>query len=128
MKQNMLLIIARVLIPSVFIALGVERIAVHLGIIAGPEFTTGAIIFSVLELVLGLMIALGWKLRYAAGSLAVFIIIDAVASHPFWVAPPNEFHEQYLHFAKNLSSLGGLILLIWLDLCSVDMPKTNALE
>lgn len=120
MKQNILLIIARVLIPSVFIALGVERIAVHLGIIAGPD---GAIIFSVFELVLGLMIALGWKLRYAAGSLALFIIIDAVASHPFWVAPPSEFHEQYLHFSKNLSSLGGLILLIWLDLHSANLAR-----
>jgi putative oxidoreductase len=114
--DNYLLIAARVLVPSVFIALGVERLLIYSGLVPGPQFSAGAIAFSVFELVLGALIVLGWKLRFTAGLMAIFIVIDAFASHPFWTVSTAEAHDQYLHFAKNLSTLGGLVLLVWADL------------
>tara|TARA_R110000850_G_scaffold213546_3_gene339567 strand:- start:1069 stop:1452 length:384 start_codon:yes stop_codon:yes gene_type:complete len=123
MTTNFLILAARICIPSVFIALGIERIMVYLGIITGPEFSMGTIAFSAFELAVGLMVAFGWKLRFTAGLLAIFIILDAFISHPFWSVSSIEFHAQYLHFSKNLSAFGGLILLIWFDIYSLDKRK-----
>ncbi|HSD41557.1 MAG TPA: hypothetical protein VLD36_06790 [Burkholderiales bacterium] len=58
---------------------------------------------------------IGWKLRWVASLLAVFILVDAFTAHPFWTHPAAERHGQLLHFLKNLSTLGGLLLLVWME-------------
>jgi len=98
-----------VLIPSVFVGLGLERL------LAGAPVSIGSRVFSVFELIAGLLVMLGWKMRWVASVLALFIIIDAFLAHAFWSYPAAEQHGQLLHFLKNLSTLGGLILLGWLD-------------
>jgi putative oxidoreductase len=58
---------------------------------------------------------LGWQVRWVASLLALFILVDAFLAHAFWTYPAAEQHGQLLHFLKNLSTLGGLVLLAWLD-------------
>ena len=41
--------------------------------------------------------------------------MDAFTAHPFWTHPAAEQHSQLLHFLKNMSTLGGLLLLVWMD-------------
>jgi putative oxidoreductase len=110
-----MLIIARILIASVFVGLGLERLLIGTGVMAGGPVGSGAMAFSALELLAGLLIMLGWQVRWIASLLAVFILIDAVLAHAFWAYPASERHGQLLHFLKNLSTLGGLLLLAWLD-------------
>jgi putative oxidoreductase len=106
---------ARILIPSVFVGLGLERLLVGAGVLAGAPLSIGALAFGGVELVAGLLVMVGWKVRWVAGLLALFIVVDAVLSHAFWASPPAEQHGHLLHFLKNLSMLGGLVLLIWVD-------------
>jgi hypothetical protein len=56
-------------------------------------------------------------LRWIAGLLAVFVVVDAFA-HPFWAYAADERRGQLLHFLKNFATLGGLLALIWADLAT----------
>jgi putative oxidoreductase len=115
MNNRGLFIAARVLIPSVFVGLGLERLLVGAGVLAGAPVSAGAVVFSAFELIAGLLVMLGWKIRWVASLLALFILVDAFLAHVFWTYPAAEQHGQLLHFLKNLSTLGGLVLLASLD-------------
>ena len=115
MNRQGLFIAARILIPIVFVGLGLERLLIAAGVLAGPPVSAGAVAFSVFELVAGLLVMVGWKVRWVAGLLALFVIVDAFLAHAFWTYPAAERHGQLLHFLKNFSTLGGLLLLVWLD-------------
>lgn len=115
MIDRALFIAARILIPSVFVGLGLERLLIFGGVLAGPPVSAGAAAFSAFELVAGVLVMIGWRLRWVASLLAVFILVDAFTAHPFWTHPAAEQHGQLLHFLKNLSTLGGLLLLVWMD-------------
>ena len=114
MIDRPLLIAARVFIPSVFVGLGIERLLVFAGLAAGAPVSPGGAVLSAIELAAGLLIMLGWQLRWVAAGLALFVIVDAFLAHAFWTYPAGERHGQLLHFLKNLSTLGGLLLLVWL--------------
>jgi len=69
-----------------------------------------AAISIVIELGGAIAIALGWKTRWAAAVLALFMIVITPAFHKFWGIPPDEAAMQ-IHFMKNVSILGGFLLL-----------------
>jgi putative oxidoreductase len=103
---------ARALVPVVFVGLGLERLLVAAGLLSwGTPASTGALILSVLELCAGVAIWIGWRVRLIATCLALFIVVDAFMAHAFWAAAAGDEHTQFLHFLKNLSTLGGLLLL-----------------
>ena len=116
MNHRGLLLAARILIPIVFVGLGLVRLLVAGGLVAGPPVSAGAAVFSAFELAAGIAVMAGWKLRWIAGLLAVFIVVDAFLAHPFWAYAADERHGQLLHFLKNFATLGGLLALIWADL------------
>lgn len=107
--RDTLFVIARVLIASVFVGLGLERIVQMSG--GHMPFSIGAFGFSAFEAGAGIAIMMGWRVAIVAPLMAVFLLADALFSHPFWAAPATEFHGQWLHFLKNVSAIGGLFLL-----------------
>lgn len=113
MSHPFVLVLARVLLASVFIVLGGVRLlgAAGIGPLAGTALSNGALLFSAFELVVGLLIAFGWQVRWLALLMAAFLIADALLSHPFWRFSGAAQHAQLLHFFKNLSAVGGLVLL-----------------
>ena len=70
-----------------------------------------AAISIVIELGGAIAIALGWKTSWAAAVLALFMIVITPAFHKFWGIPPDEAAMQQIHFMKNVSILGGFLLL-----------------
>lgn len=115
MNGKALYLTARVLLASVFIGLGASRLLAAAGVLPLPAtaLSTGTLAFSAFELVIGLLIAVGWQVRWLAVLMAVFLGIDAVLAHPFWQHGGDEFHAQLLHFLKNVAAIGGLLLLAW---------------
>ena len=74
-----------------------------------PQVTAWvAVIF---ELVGGLMIIAGWKARWAAWALAVYVVIATAVAHRFWTVDSAQVFNQTSHFFKNISIIGGLVLL-----------------
>lgn len=100
--------LARVLLASMFVVMGAYRLwAAWRGV---P--TSGATLtFSTVELVLGLVLAAGWKLRAVASVAAVLMAVDAALSHRFWDLSGQAQAAQLLHFMKNVGLVGGLLLL-----------------
>ncbi|MGH9201911.1 MAG: DoxX family membrane protein [Vicinamibacterales bacterium] len=105
-------VMARVLLASVFVGLGIERL---LSVSHGGAISVGALAFGLLEFVAGLMLVFGWQTRWVALSLAVFLLVDALLSHSFWRFTGATRHDQLLHFLKNTSMLGGFALLAWVE-------------
>jgi putative oxidoreductase len=110
--HRLLALYARALVPVVFVGLGLERLLVAAGLLSwGAPTSSGALAFSLFELAAGISIWMGWKVRLVATCLALFIVVDAFVAHAFWAAAAGDEHSQFLHFLKNLSTLGGLLLL-----------------
>ncbi|MGV8931339.1 MAG: hypothetical protein ACOH1R_04405 [Luteimonas sp.] len=101
-------VMARVLMASVFVVMGGWRL---LQAWQGAAIANGTLIFSAIELALGLLILSGWKLRWTATLAALLVLADAVMSHPFWTLHGAEGSAQLLHFMKNIGFIGGLLLL-----------------
>jgi putative oxidoreductase len=110
---------ARVLIASVFVGLGLERIVTMLG--GAAPTSLGTLGFSAFEAIAGLAIMIGWRVSIVAPLMALFLLVDALLSHPFWAASAADFHGQWLHFLKNMSAIGGLVLL-----AIVSRPRAGA--
>ena len=67
-----------------------------------------------LALVGGLSVLLGWKTRFGALLLILFIVPVTLGMHRFWAMPsgPEAMVERVMFF-KNLSILGGALLLAY---------------
>ena len=48
--------------------------------------------------------------RLSAAVLATSLVPTTLAGHRFWEAPAETRQQQQLHFFKNLSLLGGLLI------------------
>lgn len=59
----------------------------------------------------GVMLALGWMPRLAAGALAASLVPTTLVDHRFWEeGDPRARANHRIHFLKNVAMLGGLIL------------------
>jgi putative oxidoreductase len=59
----------------------------------------------------GTMLGLGWFPRLSALTLAGTLVPTTLAGHRFWeVEDPKERKQQRIHFLKNMSMLGGLLI------------------
>jgi putative oxidoreductase len=68
----------------------------------------------VIAMVGGLSILLGYYARIGAGLLVVFLVPVTFALHAFWkVADPLAAQMQMAMFMKNLSMLGGALLIAY---------------
>jgi putative oxidoreductase len=118
--------LARPLLASSFVASGVDvlrnpeakqadaepvasQVAESLGL---PDDTVTLIkINGAVQVGAGLLLATGRLPRLAAAALAVSLVPTTLARHRFWEADdPDARAGQQVHFLKNLSALGGLIL------------------
>jgi putative oxidoreductase len=71
-----------------------------------------AVLAIVVELGSGIAIVLGWKTRWAALAMILFLLAITPIFHAFWAAPPDQALMQTINFQKNVSILGGALLLL----------------
>lgn len=100
--------IAQWLLASVFIVAGGYRLwqALH-----GVPTGNNTLLLSTGELLLGVLLAAGWRLRALALLAAAALLADAALSHPFWKFSGGAQAAQLLQFMKNMGLVGGLLLL-----------------
>lgn len=119
MRGNLdaLAMVGRVLLAVMFIysgfgkITGFERTA---GYIASkglplPEVLAGIAV--AIELLGGIALVIGFKTRLVALAFAVFLIVITPIFHNFWNALPADAMSQQLNFMKNLTILGGMLVL-----------------
>lgn len=103
----------RVCLSAIFLISGVGKLTSPQATIdaiasVGLPFPGLGLVLAIgVELLCGAALAIGFKVRWAAGLLAAFTVITAVFFHSAF-ADPN----QFTHFLKNIAITGGLLYVI----------------
>ena len=113
--QDFLLLAGRVLIGWIFIQSGWRKLMDVPGFVKTmprrdlPEFL--GYVAPPVEFLGGLAILLGFATRYAALVMLLFCIIATFSSHRWWNYPEAQQASQHTNFWKNVSMMGGIVLL-----------------
>lgn len=65
-----------------------------------------------LEIIGGVLILTGLKVRVGALLLLIFITLVTLIMHPFWFSIGIEVHQELSAFLKNLSLIGALLYFL----------------
>ena len=112
---HLVFVAGRVLLASLFVVSGVRKIIYWSGTagyfakigLPSPELILPLVVL--LEVVGGLALAFGWQTRVAAWALAAFTLVAALLAHAFWSVDAAQYGNQFNHFWKNVSIVGGLL-------------------
>ena len=116
-RRDEILLIARILLVALFVLFGWSKLTGFSGTIAymaaenAPLPTVAAVIAVVMELLVGLAIAVGFYTRPLAYLLTLYTLATAFIGHHYWTMPDAERMANMINFYKNLSIAGGLLLL-----------------
>ena len=111
-------LLARILLALIFITSGYGKIAGFEGLTGyiaskGMPFPSlmalGAI---VVELGGGLLLLVGYRARWAALAIFLFLIPTTLIFHNFWSVAADQVAGQQTDFFKNVAIMGGM-LMVW---------------
>jgi putative oxidoreductase len=115
--QNPLALIGRVMLALIFVTSGFGKL-MHFDGTAGyiashglPLASLVAALTIVVELGGGLALVFGFLTRWAALALAVFSVLAGVIFHAYWAVPADQVMNMQIHFWKNISIAGGMLVL-----------------
>ena len=130
--QGIPVLIARILLALMFLLAGISKFA-------GLEGTAGyiasqglplpqllAVGTATLEVVGAVLLILGWQARWAALALAAFTLLASVLFHNFWAMPAEQQMVQQLMFMKNISVVGGLLVVFGLGAGTLSLDQRRA--
>lgn len=113
--QNAAALVGRILLALIFIISGYGKITGYAGT-AGYMASKGLPMVAVLlpltilvELGGGLLIALGWKARWAAAVIFLFIIPVTLVFHNPVGLDAAQAQQQMINLLKNVSIMGGML-------------------
>jgi putative oxidoreductase len=111
----------RIMLALMFIASGIGKIGgftdttVYMASAGLPTVDPLLEILLILTILIelggGTAIVLGWKTRTAALLIWLFTMRVTLVFHRFWAVPPDDAQVQQLMFMKNVSVMGGLLVL-----------------
>jgi putative oxidoreductase len=114
---HVMALLGRVLLGAIFVLSGWGKVAAF-GATAGFIASKGlpmpevlAAISVLIELGGGLALVIGFNARWAALVLAVFTVVITPIFHNFWAAPAAQAMAQQISFEKNLSIVGGMLMV-----------------
>jgi putative oxidoreductase len=116
-RRDEVLLLARILLMLLFVLFGWSKLTDFAGTTAYmaseglPLPALAAVVVIAMEFVVGLAIALGAWTRPLALLMAVYTLGTALVGHHFWTMAGAERAANMINFYKNLSIIGGLLLL-----------------
>ena len=116
-QSDALALAGRILLGSIFVLSGFQKLIGFSGLvgtIAGkglPMPEVLAVLTVAIELGAGLLLVVGWKARWAAFLLFLFTIPITLTFHNFWTMEGAEAAMNEIHFMKNVSIMGGMLLV-----------------
>jgi putative oxidoreductase len=116
-RDDVILLLGRVALGAIFVKSGLQKL-MTLGAFAAslagrgiPQSSTWALIGATVEFVGGILIVTGFRTREASLLMILFVIVATGISHRFWEYADAARRLQESQFFKNLSILGGFVLL-----------------
>ena len=110
-------LVGRILLAAIFIKSGFGKITGFegtVGYIASkglPLPQIGAIVAILVELGGGILLAVGFKARWAALAMAIFTLAAGIIFHNYWAVDAAQRMGQEINFWKNVSMTGGLLMV-----------------
>jgi len=110
-------LVGRILLAWMFIHSGFGKIGGFDGTVAYiaskglPMPQVAAVLAIVVELVGGIMLAVGFKARWAAIVIAIFSIAAGVLFHNYWAVEAAQQMSQSINFWKNITIAGGMLMV-----------------
>ncbi len=124
-------LVGRILIGLIFLVAGVRKVMGFAGTVAylsklgfpAPEVM--AVIALVIEIGGSLLLIVGWRTRWAAWLLVLFVVVAAFAAHRFWeITDAGQYFNQMNHFLKNVAIVGGLLYVATFGPGSASVDKS----
>lgn len=119
MDSKWQLLLGRVLVSAIFILSGLGKLP-HFHDVAGmmaakgiPLASVALVITLFIEIGGGLLVLTGYKVKYAALIMALWLIPVTLVFHHFWAIPAEQQQEQTVNFLKNVAIMGGLLVLAY---------------
>ncbi len=115
--EDLILLLGRIALGAIFVKSGLQKLmalSAFAASLAGrgvPQSETWALIGATVEFVGGVLILTGFKTRYASLLMILFVIVATGISHRFWEYAEAARRLQESQFFKNLSIIGGFLLL-----------------
>lgn len=116
-SKDIVLLGARILLVVLFLIFGLPKISGFSGFtgyvasLGAPLPVIAAIIAVVMEVVASLAIILGFYTRPLALLFVVYTLGTAILGHAYWTMTGDEAHSNMIGFYKNISIIGGFLLL-----------------
>ena len=117
-SASLVALVGRILLALLFVNAGFHKIG-------GFEGTVGAIaskglpmpqvlaaLTVALELLGGILLIVGYKVRWVALAFFLWLIPTTFLFHKFWGIDAAQVQNQMNHFMKNVSIMGGMLLLV----------------
>ncbi|SRR5258708_5980586 len=117
MNSAVLPLVGRILIAALFLSAGIGKLMGFAGTVGYmaklgfPAPEAAAALAIAIEVGGSILLILGWKTRWAAWGLALFVVVATLAAHRFWEFDVSQAMNQRNHFLKNFAIVGGLLLL-----------------
>lgn len=117
--MNTLPLFGRILFALLFVMSGINHLAgagTDMTAAAGVPLAQVMVPFAgLLSLVGGLSVALGYKARYGAWLLVVFLVPVTLALHPFWSQTDPMMQQLHMAmFMKNLALIGTALFVAYM--------------
>lgn len=115
--KDPLIALSRVLLALLFIIFGWQKLLAFAGTEASfaqmglPLPAVAAAIAVVMEFFVGVAIAIGLFTRPLAALLAFYTLATGLIGHAFWTMTGSAAIDAEINFFKNISIVGGLLLL-----------------
>lgn len=115
--RDALILLARILLAALFVISGFGKLTDYTGTVSymsyvgAPMPSVAAAVAIAVEVLIGLAFLVGFCVRPLALLLALYVAMAAFIGHPFWSMEAAERALNQIQFLKNLSIMGGLLLL-----------------
>jgi putative oxidoreductase len=115
---NLAYAIGRVALVALFIKSGAEKLMDPAGLTgmlsqkAFPQPMVLAYLAGLAEVILGVMVAIGWQTRIAAFGLIAFTVVATLIAHQYWDMTGPARRANDINFWKNVGIIGGLLMLM----------------
>ncbi|MFC6282980.1 MULTISPECIES: DoxX family protein [Polaromonas] len=115
--NDVLILLARVLLMALFLVSGWKKLTnfsgttVYMASTGAPMPRLSTVVAIAMEFFAGIALILGVWTRPLALLYAAFTLATALMGHHFWTMSGAEREANKVNFLKNLSIMGGLILL-----------------
>jgi putative oxidoreductase len=116
-SNNVVTLAGRILMSVVFLLSGVMKLAAYSQVVGYaaskglPMAGVAIAIAAAVEVLGGIAILAGFQTRIAAWVLFVYLIPTSLVFHNFWTMQGMAQQDNMIHFLKNISIMGGLLIL-----------------